>query len=424
MGKIKILRIIARLNIGGPAIHTILLSSGLDRERYETILVKGQESPHEGDMLYMAKEKGVDPLIIQEMGRELKSRDDIVAFWKIYRLIEKERPLIVHTHTAKAGTLGRFAALAYKVIQNIKFVFGRISGRTADTRPLSEPVIVHTFHGHVLRGYFGGIKSWMFIAIEKFMARFTDCIVTLSEGLKKELIEMGIAPPEKIAIVPLGLELVRFMNPHTLKGTFRMSLGVPEGCILVGIIGRLVPIKGHKIFLEAARNTIRRRAEAKDLRPVRFVIVGDGELYAELKEYAHRLAIEDHLIFTGFRSDLPEIYADLDIVALSSFNEGTPVSLIEAMASGKPVVATDVGGVSDLVRDGITGILVPARDSLALSGAIMRLIEDSDLRKRMGENARGRVYPHYDISNLIVNLDALYGSLLEKRNVPGNSSNL
>ncbi|HEX8948309.1 MAG TPA: glycosyltransferase family 4 protein [Dissulfurispiraceae bacterium] len=399
MAKRKILRIIARLNIGGPAIHVILLSSGLAQKGYETLLITGQEGPHEGNMLDLAAAKGVAPVVIPEMGRELSSGGDLAAFLKIFRLVRDARPEIIHTHTAKAGTLGRLAAFSYNVLQRLQFKRSRV-------------IILHTFHGHVLKGYFGGLKTRIFILIEKILACFTDRIITLSEGLKEELAGMGIASREKIEVVPLGLELERFVKSDTRKGAFKKSLGLPEDCLVVGLVGRLVPIKGHKFFLEAARSVIDARCGRSGAQPVRFVVVGDGELRAELEEYAHKLGISGQVIFTGFRSDLPEIYADTDIVVLSSLNEGTPVSLIEAMASGKPVVATRVGGVPDLVADGTAGILVPAGDSGALADAVAKLIEHPELRVRMGEEGRNAVFPKYDIGNLVSRLDLLYGTLI------------
>ena len=399
MAKRKILRIIARLNIGGPAIHVILLSSGLEQKGYETLLITGREGPHEGNMLDFAAAKGVTPVVIPEMGRELSSGGDLAAFLKIFRLVRDERPEIIHTHTAKAGTLGRLAAIAYNALQRLQF-------------SKSKVIVIHTFHGHVLKGYFGKLKTRLFILIEKVLARFTDRIITLSEGLRDEFVGMGIASREKIEVIPLGLELERFVKSGARKGMFKKSLGLPEDCLVVGLVGRLVPIKGHKFFLEAARSVIASRSGKSGAQPVRFVVVGDGELRTELEEYARRLGISGQVIFTGFRSDLPEIYADTDIVVLSSLNEGTPVSLIEAMTSGKPVVATRVGGVPDLVADGAAGILVPAGDSGALADAVAKLVENPELRARMGEDGRNAVFPKYDIGNLVKRLDLLYGTLI------------
>ncbi|HDH51780.1 MAG TPA: glycosyltransferase family 1 protein [Nitrospirae bacterium] len=385
MPKAKILRIIARLNIGGPAIHVILLADELDRLGYETVLVKGSEGAAEGNMMDLAEAKGIKPVVIPELGREIGIKNDLKAFYKLYRLIRKEKPDIVHTHTAKAGTLGRIAA--------------RLAG---------VPVILHTFHGHVLTGYFGRCRSWVFILIEKILALITTRLITLSEELKRELIDMGIGKEDKFEVIPLGLELEPFLDAERHKGRFKNELGLSAETAVIGIVGRLVPVKRHKLFLDMAK-MIDSQADIK------FVIVGDGELRKELEDYAEKLGIADEVIFTGFRRDLPEIYAGLDIVVLTSKNEGTPVSIIEAMAAARPVVATNVGGVPSLVKDGVTGLLVKPGDTDSLSDAVARLIKDPHLRQDMGREARSRVFPSYDISELVGRINVLYSSLRDKK---------
>ena len=385
MPKAKILRIIARLNIGGPAIHVILLADELDRLGYETVLVKGSEGAAEGNMMDLAEAKGIKPVVIPELGREIGIKNDLKAFYKLYRLIRKEKPDIVHTHTAKAGTLGRIAA--------------RLAG---------VPVILHTFHGHVLTGYFGRCRSWVFIQIEKILALITTRLITLSEELKRELIDMGIGKEDKFEVIPLGLELEPFLDAERHKGRFKNELGLSAETAVIGIVGRLVPVKRHKLFLDMAK-MIDSQADIK------FVIVGDGELRKELEDYAEKLGIADEVIFTGFRRDLPEIYAGLDIVVLTSKNEGTPVSIIEAMAAARPVVATNVGGVPSLVKDGVTGLLVKPGDTDSLSDAVARLIKDPHLRQDMGREARSRVFPSYDISELVGRINVLYSSLRDKK---------
>ena len=385
MSEIKILRIIARLNIGGPAIHTILLSHELDRMGYQTILVKGLEGQAEGNMMEFAESKGVKPVVIPELGREIGFKNDLIAFYKIYKLIKKEKPDIVHTHTAKAGTLGRIAAWIART-----------------------PVIIHTFHGHVLTGYFGRLKSRVFIQIEKMLACISTRLVTLSDELKRELIDMGVGEEKKFEVIPLGLELKTFLENKNCKGKFKKELGLSEDTILIAIVGRLVPIKGHKYFLETAKMI---RTQNPEPRQIKFVIVGDGELREELEAYAEELGIINNVIFTGFRKDLPELYSAIDILVLTSVNEGTPVSIIEAMASGKPVVSTNVGGVPSLVKDGITGFLVRYGDVKALSEAVLKLVEDPELRQNMGSKGQRIVFPLYDVSELVKRIDHLYTSL-------------
>ncbi len=400
MATIKIIRIIARLNIGGPAIHTILLSSELDKLGYKTILVKGTEGPREGDMTDLAESKGIKPVVIPELGREIGIRNDLIAFYKLYKLIKKEKPDIVHTHTAKAGTLGRLAAWLARV-----------------------PVIIHTFHGHVLTGYFGKLKSRIFIRMERMLANISTRIITLSDELKRELMGMGIGDAEKFEIIPLGLKLAPFFDLAKYRGEFRTEIGVSLDTLLIGIVGRLVPIKGHRQFLEGAKIIADRMKHTgvtfyedllKKATDVKFVIVGDGELREGLEAYAKELGIADKVIFTGFRRDLQKIYADLDIVALTSFNEGTPVSIIEAMVGDKPVVAANVGGVSSLVKDGVTGFLVPPGRADLFADALIKLLSDALLRKKMGEAGRRSVFPKYDSSNLVKTMDALYSTLVNK----------
>ena len=359
MKKIKVLRIIARLNIGGPAIHTILLTEGLDKSRFETILVIGTPDKSEGDMLYLAEQKGIRPVIIPELVRALHIRNDFIAFWKLFCLIKKEKPDIIHTHTAKAGALGRLAGMLYKFSSKLPPT-PRL--RRAGKAQSSKVRLVHTFHGHVLHSYFGRIKSTIFVWIERFLAIFTDRIIAVSENLKKELIALKIARPKKIIAIPLGLELERYLKIEKNDPDLRDYKSV-------GIIGRLVPVKNHKMFLNAAK-------KLKDTlgfgQKMKFLIVGDGPLRRQLEDYAKGLGIGEDVTFTGWVKDLENIYSELDIVVLTSLNEGTPVALIEAQAAARPCVATDVGGVTNVVEEARGGLLVPSGDTERLIEALTK----------------------------------------------------
>jgi len=399
MKRIKILRIIARLNIGGPAIHVILLTHGLDKIRFDSLLISGPTDKHEGDMSYYAQDKNVKPIVITELKRELNFLDDILAFIKIYRIINKEKPDIIHTHTAKAGTLGRLAGILYNL-------FNFIKGKRIK--------FIHTFHGHVFEGYFGSFKTRLFILIERFLALFTDRILTVSETLKKELVSLGICPCNKIEVIPLGFELDIFFKILPRNVT---SLNI-------GIIGRLVPIKNHRLFLEAAKLFIQSGHQEK----FKFKIIGDGELRSELEEYSRRLNISDFVEFLGWQKDLISVYSSLDIVALTSINEGTPVSLIEAMASGKVVVATDVGGVKDLLgedsdsdvidksKEGFRvlkrGIIVRPQDSASFAAALNFILHNNALMREMGMRGRDFAKIKFTKERLIRDLEDLYVSLL------------
>ena len=431
--KTKVLRIFSRLNIGGPAIHTILLTAGLNDNQFESILVKGREDKDEGNMLYLAEEKSVKPVIIPEMGRNISFLDDLKACFKLYQLILKEKPDIVHTHTAKAGTLGRVAVILVRMKKTAVRVLKKMLfyKEKNDERYLG-PKTVHTFHGHIFTGYFNPLISKIFLLTERVLARFTDIIITVSEEQRKEILKLGIRNKKKVITVPLGLELKRFINNEGLKGKIREELNLSEDIKLVGIVGRLVPIKNHKMFIDA----VSRLKEKEEKIKARFLIIGDGELRKELEQYVKNRGLEQDIMFLGFRRDLETLYADIDILVLTSLNEGLPVVVIEAMASGKSVISTDVGGVVDLLEDDdhqskdneedekektpgkkeeqkkirITdyGILVKSGDDEALAEALEKLLKNDSLRTEMGEKGRERVYPRYDFQRLLKDMKELY----------------
>ncbi len=368
---IRILRIIARLNIGGPALHVTHLARGLNPTRFETMLVTGQISAGEGDMSDLAS--GLNWRVIPEMGRELAPLADAITLLKLWRLMRHYRPNIVHTHTAKAGAVGRLAA--------------RLAG---------VPIVVHTFHGHTFRGYWGPLGSKLTVITEQALARLTDRIVALSNRVRDDLLEFRIAPPEKITTIALGLNLTPFAAQTRRRGKQT-----------VGIVGRLVPIKNHALFLRMARQLIAGGFNGD------FVIVGDGELRPELEREAADL--NGRLRFTGWRRDLPEVYAGLSVVVNTSLNEGTPVALIEAMAAGVPVVATAVGGVPDVVRHGETGWLAPSGDAVALINCVKSALSDDG---QIAARARAEVLGRFSKERLIADVEKLYESLIEKSQNP------
>ena len=385
--RIKILRIIGRLNVGGPAIHVVNLTAGLDPHRYQSLLVAGSENEAEGSMLDFALAHGVKPTVIPEIvtAFSLAPRDG-KALWKLYWLMRKERPHIVHTHTAKAGFLGRLAA--------------RMAG---------VPVVVHTFHGHVLHGYYGPAKNELLRRIEQSLAWSTDRLVTVSEQVKNDLVGYGIAKAEKISIVPLGFDLDPFLNSQAQQGEFRREMGLSDEHKLVGIVGRIFPIKNHALFLESAARIAAQEPVA------RFVIVGDGVFRPNLEHQARELGITDRVLFTGWRRDLPRICADLNVLVVSSDNEGTPVSAIEAMAAGCPVVATRVGGLPDLIEDHKTGRLVPPRDADALACAVGGLLQSPHTAGELGRNGQEFVRQRFTVRRLLGDMDHLYTELLEEK---------
>jgi glycosyltransferase involved in cell wall biosynthesis len=377
---IRILRVITRLNIGGPSRHVVLLSRDLDDGiEFQTTLVSGTTAPHEGDMLDYAHANGVGVELVPTLGREISPADDLVSLARLVKLMRWLRPDVAHTHMAKAGTVGRLAAMVCRV-----------------------PLIVHTYHGHVFHSYFGPLKTRVFITIERALGMGTSRIVTVGDSQRDEIASYGVAPRDKLVPIRLGLELQPFLNAEQARGQLRSELGLATSTPLIGIVARLVPIKAHETFFEAARIVHAKLPEA------RFLVLGDGERRAELEALVRHLNLEDSVRFLGWRHDMLRIYADLDVVALSSRNEGSPVSLIEALAAARPVVSTAVGGVPEVVIDGVTGLTVPASDAGALADGMLSLLIDRSRGGELGAAGRRHVYPRYDSSRLVDDMRTLY----------------
>jgi glycosyltransferase involved in cell wall biosynthesis len=377
----KILRVIDRLNVGGPAIHAALTTRGLNSNGFTTVLVTGEIEPGEADMSYLLDEYGVERVLIPSLGRELRPLRDLSTAWKLWRVMRRERPDIVHTHKAKAGAIGRLVALLAGV-----------------------PVRVHTYHGHVFSGYFGPAKTRAFLAIERALARVTTRLIAPAPTLVDELARRyAIADADRFSVVRLGFDLHPFARAAEHAGALRAQLGVGADVRLVGIVGRMVPVKDHATFIAAAAALAARRPD------VHFVFVGGGELEERSRRdlEVRGLTARAHLL--GWSKELQRIYADLDVVALSSRNEGTPVALIEAMAAGVPVVATNVGGVGDVLARGARGELVPPADPPALADAIERALLPA-ARARATE-IRDEVIAEYGADRLCRDLAALYTAL-------------
>lgn len=386
--RIRVLRVIARLNIGGPALHTMLLNDRLDPRRYDSRLVVGTEEPGEGNY---ATFHGMVPervTVLPALGRAVRGTADIAVFSQLLRLMRRVRPHVVHTHTAKAGTLGRLAA-----------------------RLVGVPIVVHTYHGHVFRGYFPPGRTRVFLAIERFLGRRTDCLLAVSETVRQELLALGVGSPERFRVMPLGLDLDRYLRAEATRGSLRAELGIRPDTPVVAIVARLVPIKAHEVFLRAARLV------CAALPSSQFLVVGDGERREALERLTAELGLGANVRFLGWRRDLERVYADTWVVALTSRNEGSPVSLIEAMAAERPVVATRVGGVPDLVEDGVTGCLVPPDDPKALAEALVTLLQNPERRQVLGKAARERVIPAFVAGRLVADMDALYQDLLRAKGI-------
>jgi glycosyltransferase involved in cell wall biosynthesis len=384
---IRVMRVIARLNVGGPALHVSYLTGGLDRMGYETTLVAGSVSEGEGSMEYAARAVGVEPFYLPGLQREISPLVDIAAVARLVRLIQRIRPHVLHTHTAKAGAVGRAAAM--------------LAG------PARPAVVVHTFHGHVLRGYFGAARSEAFRRLERTLARHSDALIAVSPEVRDDLVRLGVAPASKIVVIRLGLDLAgRVSAPPGARDALRAELGVPGDRFLVGWLGRMTEIKRVDVLMRAL-------ARIGD-EGVEVLLVGDGPLRSEMEILAGEIGVRDRVHFAGFRTDVASVYAAVDAVALTSANEGTPVTVIEALAAGRPVVSTDVGGVRDVVTEGRSGYLVPQGDADGLVDRLRRLAADPELRNAMGEAGRAIVVPRYSVPRLVSDVDRLYRELLEQ----------
>jgi glycosyltransferase involved in cell wall biosynthesis len=385
--RLRVLQVIGRLNMGGPAHVAALLSgSRFYPDRYDTLLVHGTPAPGEASLADLAEEEGATMRFVSELQQPVDPLRDSRALLKLIRLARDFKPDVVHTHTAKAGFLGRQAALA--------------------VRP--RPVIVHTYHGHVLEGYFGAAKSRLYLQLERALARVSDCLIGVSQATVDDLVRLGVAPPAKFRVLPLGLDLDPLAElGGELRAESRDELGIGAEEILLVFVGRVVPIKRLDLLLRAL-------AQARESEPrLRLALVGDGEVRPRLERQAAELGIAADLRFLGYRRELRPLFAAADVAVLSSDNEGTPVSLIEAAAAGLPAVATDVGGVREVVGKE-TGILVPRGDATGLASAIVEMAGDAGRRERCGRVARRHAVDRYGAQRLLSDVDALYGELVAR----------
>ncbi len=399
---IKIVRIIARLNVGGPARHVVWLTKAFQNSEYKSVLLAGRVPEGEEDMSYFAAENSVAPVYIEEMSREL-SPQDVISLWKIYRQLQREQPDIIHTHTAKAGTVGRVAGFLYRWLS------------------WKDVKIVHTFHGHIFHSYYGTLKTKIFLIIEKTLAKAaTDKIVVISRQQFQEIHEkFKVGKKDQFEIIPLGIDLEAFADWRAKRHLLREEVGAGDDEILVGLVGRLTEVKNHSLFLEV----VKLRREKSDAMKVKFIIIGDGHLRESLEAEAEKLGVKDSIIFLGNRNDPDVFYAGLDIVALTSLNEGTPLSLIEAMANEKPVISTAVGGVVDLLgaveteKTGFQmrerGVSAASEDAPGFADGLQYLLENDKMRDIFGRRGKDYVEANYSKSRLVSDIKNLYGALTE-----------
>ena len=388
--KIKILRIINRFNIGGPTYNATFLTRFISDD-YDTLLVGGLPDEGETDSLHVLKEYGVEPLLIEEMKRLPSFQNDRKAYLRLKEIIKEYKPDIVHTHASKAGALGRKAALSCKV-----------------------PIIVHTFHGHVFHSYFGKIKTKLFKLIERRLAKKSTGIVAISELQKKELsLEHNICKDHKIKVINLGFDLKKFNNNlETNRELTRNNFSIDQDEIAVAIVGRLAPIKNHHFFLDVIQE-ISNRSKKR----IAVFIVGDGSERGAIEQKIEQMTLGSNvrIEMTSWIKEIEIFNAGMDIMCLTSNNEGTPVSLIEAQAACIPVITTDVGGVKDIILDGETGFIVPKESIQKYTEKLLLLIEDENKRKKMSQNGWSFVEHKFHYTTLVKNVETYYKKLLNEK---------
>jgi len=394
MEGLRVLRVVTRLNFGGPARHVTILDAGLRERRSQTMLVFGHVGEQEGSLEVLVEAHGLRSMRLAHLGRRIRPWSDLVTLVHLTRLVFRERPDIVHTHTAKAGALGRLAAVAYN----------------STRRSRHRCLVVHTFHGHVMEGYFNPLGSAAVRIIERTLARATDLLVTLSARQRQDIVErLAIAPARKVVVVPLGLDLDGLLALDVRSLADKAHFGFAADDVVFGYVGRFVPIKDLQTLLRA----FARLAATSDR--ARLLMVGDGECRVSLEALAGSLGVADKVQFVGWQSSVTQVYGAVDVAVLSSLNEGTPVAIIEAMAAGLPVVATSVGGVPDVVRDGLTGSLVPERSPERLAAAMRTLAGDPGLRRRMGDAARLDARNRFGAERLVSTMATLYADRLARK---------
>lgn len=389
----KVLRIINRFNLGGPTYNVTFLTKYMSDE-YETLLIGGIPDKGESDSHHILEQYDISPTIIPELERDINLKNDRAALKKIRSIIKEFKPDIVHTHASKAGALGRYAALKENV-----------------------PIILHTFHGHVFHSYFGKTKTVFYKTIERRLAKKTSGIIAISPQQKKELIEQHkITTPEKCYVIRLGFDLEKFeKNTVELRESMRGRYNIEDETICIGIIGRLAPIKDHFFFLNTIDQLINETSKK-----IKVFIIGDGVLKETIEQHARSIeqknGIQNIFVFTSWVQELENIIHGLDIVALSSKNEGTPVSIIEGMASKKAVISTNVGGVKDLIEDGISGYYSEVNDEAQYVANLKELAENDQLRKNMGEKGHNFAIRNYHYTRLVKDMENLYSDLLNRLN--------
>jgi len=401
--KLRVLQLITRLNIGGPAVYVVTLCSHLPTDRYLPLLVSGQLAPGEGDMSYLVSGIKFQKISIPFFERNISVLNEIKTFLMIVKIVRRFRPHIIHTHTAKAGAMGRLAAICMRFC-----------------RPCGKNIrMVHTFHGHIFSAYFHPVVTQIFILIEKLLALSTDKIIVLSKNQKKDICQKyKIAKSQKVEVVPLGLDLnflKKIRNEEGASFCKKYLDGLSQKPYMIGIVGRLAPVKNHIMLIQA----ITHLNEQNKIMDFLFLIVGDGELRGYLEKKVELLGLKEKVVFTGWQRNIKSVYAVLDAMVLTSVNEGTPVTIIEAMAAKIPVIATNVGGIPDMfgkitrsdsggIQFAERGIMVPTNQPQALARALILLKGSPEISKTMTDLAQKFVFKNYGMKNHMEKIQKIY----------------
>jgi glycosyltransferase involved in cell wall biosynthesis len=380
----RIINVVTRLNIGGSSPPIISLSAGLPQYGHESLLVVGTPSAAEGSMNADAERAGVELFHVPELQRDPDALKDVKALSSLVRLFRRRRPDVVGTHLSKAGALGRVAA--------------RVAG---------VKVIVHTYHAKAFYVFDQRWKEQATILSERLLTRLGSGSIVVSEKQRRDFVDLRIDSPARLRVVRYGLKLERYLEAPSLAHTLRQELGLPPACRLVGVVGRLVHMKGQEVFIRAAAKL------ARQFDDVFFLLVGDGDNRRDYEALVDELHLGDRVSFLGWRRDIPSVLGNLDVVVLPTVNdfEGTPLAVIEALAANRPVVATDVGGVSEVIRNGDTGILVGVRDESGMVQAIASILINPAQASAMAERGRDLVSKLYREADMIRVTESYYREL-------------
>lgn len=385
---INILHIITRLILGGAQENTLYTVEGLMRKGYQVLLATGPPLGPEGSLVDKAKDRGIPLVMIDHLRREINPLHDFPAFWALYRLIKEGNFAIVHTHSSKAGILGRLAA--------------KLAG---------VPVVIHTIHGLPFHPYQSRVLNLLYILAERMAGNFTDRIITVCEVMAQKAEEAGVASRDKLATIYSGMELDSFLEVKEDREKKKAQLGIKPGELVVGKVARLFPLKGHEYFLEAAREVV------KELPRTKFLLVGDGILREDLRRKAEELGIGDKVIFAGLveQKEIPAMIALMDVVVHASLREGLARVIPQALAEEKPVVTFDIDGASEIIEEGKNGFLIPPGDYRGMARAIIKLLKNRKKAREMGRYGRGKVDPKFRVETMVEEIEALYHQILKEK---------